>query len=175
MSNTEDLIEAQKATIEKLTDLTNKVVVAGGKKLGELNAQALQASSQAASSYWTQVLSVKNPQEWLDLQAKYLNAKDIAQNATDYSQHVLKIAADSVAQVQEAAQDHLAQTQDAVKNLVNKASQNAPGADYLATAAQQAAEAGKQALAQFNTLIGSIANNTSSAAKPATSSTSRKR
>ena len=90
MLTAEQLLAAQKANVETLFDLTNKAFE-GMEKLVELNLQVAKTSLGEAAETTKTVLSVKDAQELMSLQAGLL--QPAAEKAAAYSRHLYDIAA----------------------------------------------------------------------------------
>lgn len=132
MSFTPDqVIAAQKASIETLFGLTNKAFE-GVEKLVELNLQVAKASLTEVAETTQAVLSVKDAQELLALQASLL--QPAAEKAAAYSRHLYDIVAGTNAEVTKVAEATVADTQKKVLTLVDNAVKNAPAGTENAVA-----------------------------------------
>ena len=134
----EQLIAAQKSTVETFFGLTSKAFE-GVEKLVELNLQVARATLTEASETAQAALSVKDAQELLSLQAGLL--QPAAEKATAYSRHVYDIVAGTNAEVTKAAEATLAEGQRKVLALVDTAVKNAPAGSESAVALVKSAVA----------------------------------
>ena len=132
MSFTPDqMMAAQKANLETLFGLTNKAFE-GVEKLVELNLQVAKASLTEAAETTQAVMSVKDAQELLALQASLL--QPAAEKAAAYSRHLYDIVAGTNAEVTKVAEATVADTQKKVLSLVDNAVKNAPAGTENAVA-----------------------------------------
>ncbi len=136
MLNTETLVAAQKANVETLFGLTNKAFE-GVEKLVELNLQMAKAALGEAGDNARAVLSVKDAQELVALQASLL--QPTAEKAAAYSRHVYDIAASTNAEVTKAVEAQLGEVQGKFMSLVDSASKNAPAGSENAVALMRSA------------------------------------
>ncbi len=123
MLTAEQLVAAQKANVETLFGLTSKAFE-GVEKLVELNLQVAKATMGEAAETAKAVLSVKDAQELLALQAGLL--QPAAEKAAAYSRHVYDIAASTNAEVSRIAESQVADAQKKFMNSVDAAMKNAP-------------------------------------------------
>jgi len=138
MLTAEQLIAAQKANVETLFGLTQKAFE-GVEKLVELNVQVAKASLDEAAEHAQAVLSVKDAQELLALQAGLLQPS--AEKAAAYSRHVYDIAAATNAEVGKVAEAQLADAQRKFMAVVDTAVKNAPAGTENAVALVKSAVA----------------------------------
>ena len=138
MLTAEQLIAAQKANVETLFGLTNKAFE-GVEKLVELNLQVAKAALGEANETAIAVMSVKDAQELLALQAGLLQPS--AEKAAAYSRHVYDIAAATNAEVTKAVEAQVAEAQKKFIGLVDSASKNAPAGTENAVALVRSAVA----------------------------------
>jgi phasin family protein len=138
MLTAEQLIAAQKANIETLFGLSQKAFE-GVEKLVELNVQVAKASLDEAAEHAQAVLSVKDAQELLALQAALLQPN--AEKAAAYSRHVYDIAAATNAEVGRVAEAQLAEAQRKFMAVVDTAVKNAPAGSENAVALVKSAVA----------------------------------
>lgn len=131
MLTAEQLIAAHKANVETLFGLTNKAFE-GVEKLVELNLQVAKASLGEVADHTKAVLSVKDAQELLALQAGLL--QPVAEKAAAYSRHVYDIAANTNAEVTKVAEGTLADAQQKFLAVVDTAVKNAPAGSENAVA-----------------------------------------
>ena len=112
MMTVEQVVAANKASVETLFGLTNKAFE-GVERLVELNLQVAKAA-----------LSIKDAQELLALQAGLLQPS--AEKAVAYGRHVYDIAASTQAEVGKVAEAQVADIQKKFLAGVDSAIKNAP-------------------------------------------------
>ena len=127
----EQIVASQKAALETLFGLTNKAFE-GVEKLVELNITASRAALSEAAAHTQAVLSVKDAQELLALQASVL--QPLAEKTAAYSRHLYDIASSTGAEFNKAAEAKAAETQKTFANLVDNAAKNAPAGSETAVA-----------------------------------------
>ena len=89
MLTAEQIVAAQKANIETLFGLTQKAFE-GVEKLVELNVQATKAALAETANSTQALMSVKDAQELLTLQASLM--QPLAEKTVAYSRHLYDIA-----------------------------------------------------------------------------------
>jgi len=183
MLTPEQLLASQKANIETLYGLTNKAFE-GVEKLVELNMQATKAALTTAATHTQALLSVKDAQELLTLQAGLF--QPLAEKAAAYSRQLHDIASGTSAEFGKAFESKMADTQSQIASLVDTAAKNAPAGSETAvavlksavTAANNAYESVQKAVKQASEVaeanFNAVANTAASTAKNA-SSMGRKR
>lgn len=119
----EQLLAAQKTQAATIFDLTQKAFQ-GLEKLVELNLQVARTSIDEAAQHTTALLSVKDAQELLALQANLL--QPAAEKAAAYGRHVYDIASATQAEVSKLAEAQLSDAQKKFGALVDSAVKNAP-------------------------------------------------
>jgi phasin family protein len=134
----EQLVAAQKANIETLFGLTHKAFE-GMEKLVELNLQVAKTSLTEAAETTTAMLSVKDAQELLALQAGLL--QPAAEKAAAYSRHLYDIVSSTGAEVGKTAEGTMAEGQKKMLALVDNAVKNAPAGTESAVALVKSAVA----------------------------------
>ena len=134
----EQFIAAQKAGLETLFGLTAKAFE-GVEKLVELNLQVAKTTLAEAAESTHAVLSVRDAQEFMSLQAGLL--QPAAEKAAAYSRHLYDIVAGTGAEVTKAAEATLADGQKKVLALVDTAVKNAPAGSESAVALVKSAVA----------------------------------
>jgi phasin family protein len=134
----EQLVAAQKASIETLFGLTHKAFE-GVEKLIELNMQVARTSLSEAAETTMTAMSIKDAQELMSLQAGLL--QPAAEKAAAYSRHLYDIIAGTNAEVSKAAEATLADGQKKVLALVDTAVKNAPAGSESAVALVKSAVA----------------------------------
>jgi phasin family protein len=123
MLTADQFIAAHKSNVEVLFGLTNKAFE-GVEKLVELNLQVARAAIGEAAENTKSVLSAKDAQEFLALQAGLL--QPAAEKAAAYSRHLYDIAAATGAEVKKVAESTAAESQAKFMSVVDGAVKNAP-------------------------------------------------
>lgn len=178
MLTAEQIVAAQKANIETLFGLTQKAFE-GMEKLVDLNVQATKAALSESANSAQALLSVKDAQELLSLQANLM--QPLAEKTVAYSRHLYDIAQGTTAEFGKAAEAQASDTQKKFLAVVDNASKNAPAGSETAVAVMKSAvsaannamesvqkavkQATEMAEANFNTVTASAVNATKSAAK----------
>jgi len=176
MLTAEQMIAAQKANVETLFGLTQKAFE-GVERLLELNMQATRAAL-AESSHNTQALmSVKDAQELLALQAALM--QPLAEKTAAYSRQLYEIAAGTGSEFAKFAENQGAEAQQKFMDVVDNVARNAPAGSETAVAvmksavnsANQAMESVQRAVRQASEVaqssFQSMSDNAMAAAKPA--------
>ena len=138
MMTAEQVVAAQKSTVETLFDLTTKAFE-GVEKLVELNLQVAKAAMGEVADTAKAAMSVKDAQELLALQTSLLQPS--AEKAASYSRHVYDIAAATNAEVTKVAEAQLADIQKKFVSVVDGAVKNAPAGTENAVALVKSAMA----------------------------------
>ena len=138
MLTAEQIVAAQKAHLETLFGLTHKAFE-GVEKLVELNMQVAKSSLTEASDAAKAMLSVKDAQELMALQAAMLQPS--AEKAAAYNRHVYDIAAATNAEVAKVAEEQMAEAQRKFMALVDSTVKNAPAGSENAVALVKSAVA----------------------------------
>jgi phasin family protein len=138
MMTVEQILAAQKASVETLFGLTNKAF-AGVEKLVELNIQASKAALNEASDNAKATLSVKDAQELLALQAGLF--QPLAEKTASYSRHLYDIASSTSAEFTAAVEAQASEGQKKFMSLVDSAYKNAPAGSESAVAMMKSAVA----------------------------------
>jgi phasin family protein len=138
MLTPEQLLASQKANIETLYGLTNKAFE-GVEKLVELNLQATKAALAASASHSQALLSVKDAQELLALQAGLF--QPLAEKAAAYSRQLYDIASGTSAEFGRAFENKVAEAHAKMSSLVDNAAMNAPAGSETAVAVLKSAVA----------------------------------
>jgi phasin family protein len=178
MLTAEQIVAAQKANIETIFGLTQKAFE-GMEKLVELNVQATKAALSESANSAQALLSVKDAQELLTLQANLM--QPLAEKTVAYSRHLYDIASGTSAEFGKAAEAQASDTQKKFLAVVDNAAKNAPAGSETAVAVMKSAvsaannamesvqkavkQATEMAEANFNTVTASAVNATKSAAK----------
>jgi phasin family protein len=134
----DQLIAAQKASVETLFGLTHKAFESV-EKLIELNLQVAKTTLAEAAETTQAALSVKDAQELLALQASLL--QPAAEKAASYSRHVYDIVAGTSAEFTKTAEASVADSQKKVLAMVDTAVKNAPAGTENAVALVKSAVA----------------------------------
>ena len=178
MLTAEQVIASHKANVETLFGLTNKAF-AGVEKLVELNVTASKAALAEAADTTQAVLSVKDAQELLALQASMF--QPLAEKTAAYSRHLYDIASGTSTEFTKAFESQVGDTQKKFLAVVDNATKNAPAGSETAVAVfKSAVAAGTNALesvqkavkqatevaeANFNAVASTAANAGKTAAK----------
>jgi phasin family protein len=136
MMTVDQILAAQKANVETLFGLTNKAF-AGVEKLMELNIHASKAALSEASDSAKAVLSVKDAQELLALQAGLF--QPLAEKTAAYSRHLYDIASSTGAEFGAAMEAQTAEGQKKFMSLIDGVSKNAPAGSESAVAMMKSA------------------------------------
>jgi phasin family protein len=136
MLTAEQIVAAQKSNIETLFGLTQKAFE-GVEKLVELNVQATKAAMAEAANNTQAVLSVKDAQELLTLQASLM--QPLAEKTVAYSPHLYDIASGTGAEFNKAAEAQAADAQKKFMSVVDNAAKNAPAGSETAVAVMKSA------------------------------------
>ena len=177
MLTAEQLLAAQKANIETLFGLTQKAFE-GVEKLVELNVQATKAALTDTANNAQAVISVKDAQELLALQASLM--QPLAEKASAYSRQLYEIASGTGAEFTKAAEGQAAEAQQKFMAVVDNVAKNAPAGSETAVAvmknavaaATNAMESVQKAVKQASEIAESnfntMASNALAASKPVT-------
>jgi len=178
MLTAEQIVAAQKANIETIFGLTQKAYE-GVEKLVELNVQATKAALSESANSTQAMLSVKDAQELLTLQASLM--QPLAEKTVAYSRHLYDIASGTSAEFGKAAEAQATDAQKKFMSVVDNASKNAPAGSETAVAVMKSAvsaannamesvqkavkQATEMAEANFNTVTSSAVNASKTVAK----------
>jgi phasin family protein len=178
MLTAEQIVAAQKANIETIFGLTQKAFE-GVEKLVELNVQATKAALSESANSTQAMLSVKDAQELLTLQASLM--QPLAEKAVAYSRHLYDIASGTSAEFGKAAEAQATDAQKKFMSVVDNASKNAPAGSETAVAVMKSAvsaannamesvqkavkQATEMAEANFNSVTSSAVNASKTATK----------
>jgi phasin family protein len=144
MLTVEQLLAAQKANVETLFGLTTKAFE-GVEKLVELNVTASKAALTEAAETTQSILSVKDAQELLALQAALF--QPLAEKTAAYSRHLYDIASATGAEFNKTFEFQVADAQKKFLAVVDNAAKNAPAGSETAVAVfKSAVAAGNNAL-----------------------------
>lgn len=175
MLTQEQLLAAQKANMETLFGLTQKAFE-GVEKLVELNVQATKAALYESAQNTQALMSVKDVQELVTLQASLL--QPLAEKAAAYSRELYEIAAGTGSAFAQAAEGQGADAQQKFLSVVDNITKNAPAGSEAAvavmknavaaatTAMESVQKAVKQASELAETNYHAMANQAMNAGKP---------
>ncbi|MEJ2801748.1 phasin family protein [Comamonadaceae bacterium PP-2] len=184
MATPEDFITAQKTQVETLFGLTAKAFESV-EKIIELNVTASKAALAESADHAKAVLSAKDAQELLALQASLF--QPLAEKATAYSRHLYDIANATGSDFGKAYEEHAAEAQRKFLALVDNASRNAPAGSETAVAVLKSAVAAgntaydslqkavKQATEVAEANYNAVASTAATAANKAAATATRKR
>ena len=119
----EQFLAAQKANLETLFGLTSKAFE-GVEKLVELNVTASRAALSEANAHTQAVLSAKDAQELLTLQAGLF--QPLAEKTLAYSRHLYDIASNTSNEFGKAFEVKAADAQRTFSEFVESTAKNAP-------------------------------------------------
>jgi phasin family protein len=144
MLTADQIMAAQKANVETLFGLTSKAFE-GVEKLVELNVTASKAALEEAAGTAQTVLSVKDAQELLALQASLF--QPLAEKTAAYSRHLYDISSAVGAEFGKTFEGQLSDAQKKFLAVVDNAAKNAPAGSETAVAVfKSAVAAGNNAL-----------------------------
>ncbi len=144
MLTAEQIVASHKANLETLFGLTSKAFE-GVEKLVELNLTASKAALAEAAGTTQAMLSVKDAQELLALQASLF--QPLAEKTASYSRHLYEIASASGAEFGKTFEAQAADAQKKLLSVVDTAAKNAPAGSETAVAVPKSAvAAGNNAL-----------------------------
>lgn len=180
MLTAEQIMAAHKANIETLFGLTQKAFE-GVEKLVELNVQATKAALADTANNAQAVLSAKDAQEFLALQAGLV--QPLAEKTAAYSRHLYDIATSAGAELSKTLEGQASEAQKNFAGLVDTATQNAPAGSEAAvammknamSAASTAYESVQKAVKQASDVAEANFNTVSESATSAVKSASKKR
>jgi phasin family protein len=138
MLTAEQVLASHKANVETLFGLTTKAFE-GVEKLVELNVTASRAALEEVSNHTKSVLSVKDAQELLALQAGLL--QPLAEKTAAYSRHLYDIATGTGSEFTKAFEGQAAEAQSKFMGVVDNAAKNAPAGSEAAVAVMKGAVA----------------------------------
>jgi phasin family protein len=136
MLTVEQVVASHKANMETLFGLTNKAFE-GVEKIVELNLTASKAALSEVGDHAKAVLSVKDAQELVALQASFF--QPLAEKTAAYSRHLYDIASSSTSEFTKTVEAQAAAAQEQITGLVDAAAKNAPAGSETAVAAFKSA------------------------------------
>jgi phasin family protein len=180
MLTAEQMIAAQKAHMETLFGLTQKAF-SGVEKLMELNVEATKAALTDSQKNTTALLSAKDAQELLTLQATLM--QPLVEKAASYSRQLYEIASGTGTDFVKASEEQAAEAQQKFMAVVDNVAKNAPAGSEQAVAAMKnavaaattAMETVQRAVKQATELAESNMQALSSQALSATKTATKKR
>ena len=180
MLTPEQIVAAQKANLQTLFGLTQKAFE-GVEKLVELNVQATKAAMSESANNAQAMLSVKDAQELLTLQASLM--QPLAEKTVAYSRHLYDIASGAGAEFSKAAEEQANDAQKKFMGMVDDATKNAPAGSESAVAvmknavaaANNAMESVQKAVKQATEMAETNFNNVAGQAVAATKTAAKKR
>ena len=180
MLTAEQIVAAQKANIETIFGLTQKAFE-GVEKLVELNVQATKAAMSESANNAQAMLSVKDAQELLALQASLM--QPLAEKTVAYSRHLYDIASGTGAEFSQAAEAQATDAQKKFMAVVDNAAKNAPAGSESAvammksavSAANNAMESVQKAVKQATEMAEANFNTVTTQAVSATKAPAKKR
>lgn len=180
MLNAEQVIATNKANLNNLFSLTNQAF-AGVEKLVELNLTAARAAMSESADHAKAVLSVKDAQELLALQAGLI--QPLAEKSAAYSRHIYDIASSTSADLSKAMEAKATEGQQAVLGYIDAALKNAPAGSESAvaffkqavTASNNAVESVQKAVKQATDLAETNLQAVTDTAVKATKTATKKR
>jgi phasin family protein len=180
MLNAEQVIATNKANLNNLFSLTNQAF-AGVEKLVELNLTAARAAMSESADHAKAVLSVKDAQELLALQAGLI--QPLAEKSAAYSRHIYDIASSTSADLSKAIEAKATEGQQAVLGYIDAALKNAPAGSESAvaffkqavTASNNAVESVQKAVKQATDLAETNLQAVTDTAVKATKTATKKR
>jgi len=144
MLTAEQVLASQKASLETLFGLTTRAFE-GVEKLVELNLTASKAALAEAAGTTQNILTVKDAQELLALQASMF--QPLAEKTAAYSRHLYDIAAGTGAEFGKTFEAQATDVQKKFMAVVDNAAKNAPAGSETAVAVfKSAVAAGNNAL-----------------------------
>lgn len=139
----EQIAATNKANVETFLELSQKAF-AGIEKMVELNLQAARASLEESAEHAKALLSAKDPQELMALQAGLM--QPASEKAVSYGRQLYEIATATQAEVTKLAEAQMAGGQEKLGALVDSALKNAPaGSENAAALVRSAVSAANNA------------------------------
>lgn len=136
MMTAEQILAAHKANVETFFSLTGKAFE-GVEKMVELNTQVAKAAMVETADHAKAVLSVKDAQDLLALQAGLM--QPLAEKMAAYTRHVYDIATATGADVSKIAEAQLTEAQKKGTAVMEAAFKNAPAGSESAVAMMKSA------------------------------------
>lgn len=134
----DQVVAAHKTNMDTLFGLTGKAFE-GAERLIELNVSASKAALGEAQAHAAAMLTVKDAQELLALQASML--QPMAEKAASYGRHVYDITSSTAGEFGKVYEAKVAETQKTVIAVVDNMAKNAPAGSETAVAVMKSAVA----------------------------------
>lgn len=131
MMTVEQILAAQKANVETVMGLTSKALE-GVERIVELNMTASKLALNESADNAKAILSVKDAQELMALQASIL--QPLAEKTAAYSRHLYEITSGTAAEFNKAFEAQTSDIQQKFAGLVDNAAKNAPAGSEAAAA-----------------------------------------
>lgn len=164
----EQIVAANKSNLETLVGLTSKAFE-GVEQLIELNMAAAKSALSDSHSNTQTVLSVKDAQDLLNLQASMF--QPLAEKMVTYNRHLYEIATASGQEVGEVVEAQVAKSQKLYQDMFDNMAKNAPAGSESAVAAfKTAVSAGTNALETVQKAVKQAADMVDSNVKTMTAS-----
>lgn len=138
MTNADQMMSAHKANMQTLFGLTSQAFE-GMERLIELNVQVAKTAMNEAAENSQAMLSVKDAQELMALQANLL--QPAAEKIAAYNRHVYEITASTGAEVNRVVEATSAESQARFMAVADNAAKNAPAGTENAVALVKSAVA----------------------------------
>lgn len=138
MLTAEQLLAAQKANMETLFGLTQKAFE-GVERLVDLNVQATKAALTESATNAQALMSVKDAQELIALQASLM--QPLAEKTAAYSRQLYEIASGTGAEFAKAAEGQASDAQQKFMAVIDNVAKNAPAGSETAVAVMKSAVA----------------------------------
>ena len=132
----EQMLASHKAHLETLFGLTSKAFE-GVEKLVELNVTASRAALSEAANHTQAMLSVKDAQELLALQASMF--QPLAEKTAAYSRHLYDIASGTSTEIGKTFEAQASEAQRNFSTMVDTAARNAPAGSETGVAVLRSA------------------------------------
>jgi len=174
----ESLSAAQKENLDAMMKLSHKAFE-GVEKMVDLQLNAARTSLQETAEKFKALMSVKDAQEMVTLQASLM--QPLAEKTVAYSRHLYDIASGTSAEFGKAAEAQATDAQKKFMSVVDNASKNAPAGSETAVAVMKSAvsaannamesvqkavkQATEMAEANFNSVTSSAVNASKTATK----------
>lgn len=129
--NAEQIVAAQKAQLDTVAGMA-QTAFSGFERLVELNMAAGKAAVSESFANAQSLLSVKNPQDLVAVQAALV--QPAFEKSVSYGRHLYDIASSTGAEFNKAMEAKVAEQQATVKTLVENSLKNAPAGSDAAVA-----------------------------------------
>ncbi|RKE24351.1 phasin family protein [Paraburkholderia sp. BL23I1N1] len=145
LSTPEQIAASQKANLDTAYGLATKVVE-GIEKLAELNLKTIQSTLAETQQNALKAFSVKDPQEWLALQAALV--APTAEKMQSYSRQLFEIMSATQGKFAQVAQTQYEAYNRRVQTLVEEVARSAPAGSEAAIAGWKSAMGATHALVE---------------------------